>query len=113
MNKKNSYLFVSFIIPTYNSQKYLGNCLKSIIKQDYPHHKREILVVDGGSIDETLQIAKSYHAQIINNPWKDPETAKSLGIQKANGGIIALLDSDNEIIKNDWLKSKFGVKIDL
>lgn len=96
--------FVSYIIPTFNADKYITNCLKSILKQDYPKNKYEILVVDGGSTDETLEIVKKYKAKIINNPWKDPETAKSIGIQKSKGDIIVLMDSDNEIIKNDWLR---------
>lgn len=94
---------VSFIIPTFNSQEYLKDCLESIIKQDYPKGEYEILVVDGNSTDNTRQIAAEYKVRVIHNSQKDPETAKSLGIQNAKGEIIVLLDSDNEIIKKDWL----------
>lgn len=96
--------FVSFVIPTYNAEAYIRKCLGSIIKQDYPKEKYEILVVDGNSTDNTLLIAKMFKVKIIDNPQRDPETAKSLGIQRAKGEIIALLDSDNEIIKKDWLR---------
>lgn len=101
--KKKTTPFVSFIIPTYNANDYIEQCLKSIINQDYPKNKYEILVVDGRSKDRTREIAKSYGAIIIDNPQKDPETAKSLGIQKSKGEIIALVDSDNIIVKKDWL----------
>lgn len=99
--KKNP--FVSFIIPTLNAQRYLEKCLVSIRKQNYPEEKYEILVVDGGSVDNTVAIAEKYHSKIINNPFIDQESGKSLGIQKSKGGIIVLMDSDNEIVKKDWL----------
>lgn len=101
---KHKLPFVSFIVPTFNSEKYLQKCLQSIVKQDYRVSRYEIFVVDGGSQDRTLKIAQAFGAKIINNPARDPETAKSLGIQKSRGEIIALMDSDNEIIKKDWLK---------
>ncbi|MFC1624879.1 glycosyltransferase [Patescibacteria group bacterium] len=102
-NRKN-LPFVSFIIPTLNSEKYLNNCLSSIQKQTYPKEKYEVLVIDGGSVDNTRNIANKFSAKIIDNPFIDPETAKSLGIQNSKGGIIALLDSDNEIVKKEWLE---------
>lgn len=96
--------FVTFIIPTYNAEKYLELCLKSIEKQNYPKNCYEVFVVDGGSTDRTRDIARRFGVRIINNPARDPETAKSIGIQKSKGEIIILLDSDNEIVKKDWLK---------
>lgn len=98
-----TYPSVTFIIPTLNAQKFLATCLKSVIKQNYPKKNYEILVVDGRSTDRTRTIARQFKAQVIDNPYKDPESAKSLGIQQSRGQIIALLDSDNEIIKKDWL----------
>lgn len=104
MTKDQSLPFVSYIIPTLNAQVYLRACLESIRKQDYPTAKYEIFVIDGGSSDETVKIAKEFKAIILKNPWKDAETGKSLGIEKSKGEIIVLLDSDNEIIKKDWLR---------
>ncbi len=95
--------FVTFVIPTYNAQKFLPLCLASIRKQGYPRNRYEILVVDGRSEDKTREVAKKFGAKIIDNPKRDPESAKSLGIQRGRGEIIALLDSDNEIVKSDWL----------
>lgn len=99
--KKNP--FVSFIIPTLNAQRYLEGCLSSIRKQNYSRERYEILIVDGGSVDDTIAIARKYHSKIISNPFIDQESGKSLGIQKSRGEIIVLMDSDNEIIKKDWL----------
>lgn len=95
--------FVSFIVPTYNAEMYLDECLESIMKQKYPKNKYEILMADGGSTDKTLEIAKKYPVKIIINKERDPETGKSLAIQRSKGEIIVLMDSDNIIIKKDWL----------
>ena len=104
MNQDKFLPFVSYIIPTLNVQNYLRACLNSVLKQDYPKNKYEILVIDGGSTDQTLKIAKDAGAIIVSNPWKDAESGKSLGIDRSKGEIIVLLDSDNEIIKKDWLR---------
>lgn len=100
--KKNP--FVTFIVPTYNASRYLDSCLGSIRKQDYPKKNYEIFVVDGGSTDDTLKIAKKYRARVIFNKVRDQETGKSLGIKKSKGSIVVLMDSDNEIVKTDWLR---------
>lgn len=94
--------FISFIIPTYNAGKYLEKCLKSIRKQTYKSF--EILVIDGGSKDRTLKIAKKYKAKILKNPRVDAESGKSIGIEKSRGQIIALVDADNELVQENWLR---------
>ncbi len=101
--KRNTLPFVSFIIPTYNAEYYLDECLESIIKQKYPKSRYEILLVDGGSTDKTLEIAKNYKVKILINKERDPETGKSLAIEHSKGEIIVLMDSDNVIIKSNWL----------
>ena len=78
---KHSLPFVSFVIPTYNAQKYLDKCLVSIERQDYPRDRMETFVIDGGSNDETLSIAKKYDVKILKNPYRDAESGKSIGIQ--------------------------------
>ncbi|MBI5449196.1 glycosyltransferase family 2 protein [Candidatus Gottesmanbacteria bacterium] len=98
-----TYPFVSFIIPTLNAKKYLAACLESIHKQNYPQNKYEVLVIDGGSADGTVMIAKKFHARVLYNASRDAESGKSIGIQAAKGEIIALVDADNELVENDWL----------
>jgi glycosyltransferase involved in cell wall biosynthesis len=53
MNKK-----ISIIIPIYNEEKYIAKCLDSIIKSDFDKDKIEVLLVDGGSSDKTVEIIK-------------------------------------------------------
>lgn len=93
---------ISIIIPTLNSGKILGSCLKSISQQTFPFNY-EILISDGGSADNTLKIAKKYQAKIIKNTLKTAEAGKAIAIKHAKGRFIALIDSDNILPNSDWL----------
>ncbi|NWG36458.1 glycosyltransferase family 2 protein [Nitrososphaera sp.] len=96
---------ISIVIPTYNSQQYLPECLKSILAQDYPRSKIEIIIADGGSSDNTLEIARNAGVDIIaNNPLKTGEAGKAVGVKKAQNDIIALIDSDNILPEKSWLR---------
>lgn len=88
---------ISIIIPTLNAERTLAVCLDSILNQDYPHDKIEIIIVDGGSKDNTLKIAESRVDKIIRNPFVIEEAGKPLAIDIAKNEIIAFIDSDNII----------------
>jgi glycosyltransferase involved in cell wall biosynthesis len=94
---------VSFIIPTLNAAEVLNACLKSIRYQNYPKNSIDIIIIDGGSTDNTLIIAKKYKAKIINNPLKTAEAGKAIGVKNASGQYIALIDSDNILPDKNWL----------
>ena len=94
---------ISFIIPTLNAQKVLEDCLKSISKQNFSSSDYEILIIDGGSTDNTIDIAKKYNSIILNNPLKTAEAGKAVGIRHASGKYTCLIDSDNILPKNNWL----------
>lgn len=98
---------ISIILPTYQAEKYLENCFKSISMQDYPKDKLEVLIIDGGSTDDTLKIAKKFNVfptRILHNSYKDAESGKSIGIEAAKSDIIALIDADNELVGKNWLR---------
>lgn len=95
---------ISIIIASLNSARVLESCLKSLRSQKYPQSKLEILLVDGGSTDNTLNIAKKYNCHLINNPLKTAEAAKALGLSKSTGDLVALIDSDNILPNKNWLK---------
>lgn len=97
-------LKVSFIIPTLNSEKVLKKCLDSIIDQNFSRKNYEILIIDGGSTDKTLLIAKKYNAIIFQNPLKTAEAGKAVGVKKSKGEYLALIDSDNILPSKNWLK---------
>ena len=94
---------VSVLIPTLNAQKVLGKCLDSLLLQDYPKEKIEIIVADGGSSDETMSIAKKFGVRVINNPLKTGEAGKMAALKVSTGKYIALIDSDNILPDKDWL----------
>ena len=96
---------ISFIIPTYNAGNLFDECLNSIVKQDYPNNLFEILIIDGGSTDNTLKIAKKHDVKIINNKFKIEEKGRPLGIRKSKGKIICFIDQDNILPNKNWLKN--------
>jgi glycosyltransferase involved in cell wall biosynthesis len=56
---------ISIIIPIYNEEKYIAKCLDSIIESDFDKDKIEVLLVDGGSTDKTVEIIKSIKKSIL------------------------------------------------
>ncbi|MEI7640406.1 MAG: glycosyltransferase [bacterium] len=91
--------YVSIITPTYNSENVIGQCLEAIAVQDYPKDMFEVIIADAGSKDKTLEIINSFkdrlNITIYENPLKTGEAGKSVALEKAKGGIVALIDSDN------------------
>lgn len=100
-------MIVSFIIPTLNAASVLETCLKSIKKQKLKNC--EIIIADGGSTDNTLKIAKKYHAKILKNPLKTAEAGKAIGVKHAIGKYIALIDSDNILPTKNWLQKNIDI----
>lgn len=96
----------SIIIATFNSARILPKVLASIKKQTYPRNRIEILIVDGGSTDKTLTIAKTYHCRIIVNPNVEPLYAKYLGYMNAKNRYICYVDHDEVIVNPDSIKRK-------
>lgn len=94
---------ISFIIPTLNASLVLEKCLDSIKKQSIPSSDYEIVISDGGSTDNTINIAKKYNSIIVKNSLKTAEAGKAVGIKKASGKYICLIDSDNILPDNNWL----------
>jgi len=96
---------ISIIVPTYNSAKVLPQCLRSLRGQDYPIDKIEIIIADGGSDDETLEVAKSFNVdKILSNSLKTGEAGKAIGLEAARNEIVVFIDSDNSLPCKDWLR---------
>lgn len=94
--------FISVIIPTLNSAGTISQCLESIKKQDYSG-EIEIIIADGGSTDNTTQIAKRYTDRIFNNFLKTGEAGKAIGLKYSRGDLVVFIDSDNILPHRDWL----------
>ncbi len=91
-----------------NEEKYLGQCLESI--KDLVD---EMIIVDTGSTDSTVQIAESYGAQIHHHPWQGSfSEARNFGLQYATCDWILQLDADEELEKKDFPLLKRLIKSD-
>ena len=93
---------VSIITPTYNSQKYLEDCIQSVIKQGYKNI--EHIIIDGKSQDDTISIIKKYErhiAQWVSETDRGMYDAINKGIKMATGDIIGILNSDDMLGSED------------
>lgn len=98
-------MFVSVICPIYNEEKYISDCIESIINQDIDKTNIELLLVDGMSNDNTRNIVLDYNSrypwiQLLDNPQKIVPTAMNIGINTAIGDIIVRIDAHAEFPTN-------------
>lgn len=100
---------ISIVIATYNSMKTLPLVIESLKKQTLNKKDFEIICVDGGSKDKTLEYIKEQKLVLINNPKKEPVYAKFLGFQSAKGEYLIYLDHDEEITNKKSLEIKLKV----
>ena len=89
---------ISVIIPVYNSENELERCLESMINQTYPNI--EILLVDDGSTDRSLEICKKYESmysyiKVFSQPNRGQSSARNKGIKESSGEFIGFVDSDD------------------
>lgn len=92
---------VSAVIPCYNGEAYLAEAIESVLRQTRPVD--EIIVVDDGSKDRSVEVARSFGARVrvIEQPNSGPSAARNAGIDAATGDWVALLDADDM-----WLPHK-------
>lgn len=108
MTKANSHYIdsapsLSLCMIVKNEQDYLKNCLESVVGLC-----DEIIIVDTGSTDDTLNIAKMYNAKIISSPWRnDFSQARNVSLESATCDWILVLDADEAISKSEHHKYKY------
>lgn len=102
--------FISVVIPVYNDPIGLITTLESLLDQDYPPDKYEILVIDNNSSDHTREVIEDFAARypervllLVENNVQSSYAARNKGIRKARGELLAFLDSDMWADKN-WFK---------
>ncbi|MGD0401058.1 MAG: glycosyltransferase family A protein [Syntrophobacteraceae bacterium] len=86
---------ISVIIPSYNAEKFLSEAIESVLHQTCP--AEEIIVVDDGSVDSTVSIARSFGSSVIviRQSNAGPSAARNAGVKNASGELIAFLDADD------------------
>jgi glycosyltransferase involved in cell wall biosynthesis len=87
---------LSVVIITHNEEANLGRTLESV-QPLVCDGKGELIVVDSGSTDRTVEIAKSYGAKVFAEPWKGYAAQKNSAIEKATGDWILSLDADESL----------------
>ena len=92
---------ISVVVPALNEEKYLPGCLESLASQssDSDH---EVIVVDGGSADRTVEIAKHFTDHVITTARRPVGAARNEGAKIADGEIVAFIDADT-IASRRWL----------
>lgn len=94
---------ISVVIPTYNEEKNIERCLRALEEQTLPREDFEIIVVDGQSSDRTVDIAKMYADEVIQQVSEGVGGARNDGVRVAKGDIIVTTDADC-IPHREWLE---------
>lgn len=101
---------VTVVIPCFNAEKFIGEAVESVFSQT--HKDWDLIVIDDGSTDSSLQVVAELSAsragqvQVLSGPNRGACHARNLGIQKAQGEFIALLDADDF-----WSSSKIEKQV--
>ena len=104
-------MFLSVVIPAYNCEKYIENCIQSVMTQDIDKSEYEVIIINDGSTDGTKQkceeLAKIYNnITLINTENHGQSHARNIGIERATGEYIEFVDSDDYIAHNMFGKLK-------
>lgn len=95
-------ILLSFIIPAYNAEPYIKECLDSIARLDMRGRRHEIIVVNDGSTDGTADILREYvqehtEVQVITQENRGLSAARNAGMQVAEGEYICFVDADDRL----------------
>ena len=111
--RKDLKMDISVIIPAYNCENTIVECLNSVIKQTYYSYICEVIIINDGSIDHTKQKIDNFikncgdnKIEVIDQKNSGVSVARNNGIKKAKGTWIAFLDSDDV-----WLENKIERQI--
>ncbi len=103
MNMNDRWL--SFVIPLYNCEKYIGICLDSILQQGLEEKEYEVLVINDGSIDQGASVVEEYchrhpNFRLINKENGGVASARNRGIEESKGTYIHFMDADDRLLPN-------------
>lgn len=94
MKETNKLPFFSIVIPAKNEAKLLPTCLESLKQLDYPGDRFEIIVVDNGSSDATVSLARQVANQVLECPNISIGAMRNRGVEASQGSILAFIDAD-------------------
>lgn len=100
---KKQHPFISIIVPVYNGERNIKNCIQSLLSLNYPSSSIEIIVVDNNSKDNTYRIIQEYPVIFMKEERiQSSYAARNTAIKRSTGDIIAFTDSDC-IADKDWI----------
>lgn len=95
--------FISVIVPVYNGEATICQCVESLLAQDYPRDRFEVIIADNGSNDSTASLLDRYPVRFVSaNRRQTPYAARNDGARLSMGEMLAFCDAD-EIAAPDWL----------
>jgi len=103
---------VSIVVPALNEERVIGRCLEALTRQDFPKEAYEVVLVDNGSADRTLEIARQFSAtlnlSILSKTDARISGLRNFGVSRSRGEILAFLDADC-VAPPGWLKTATGL----
>ncbi len=93
---------VSVIVPVYNADTSLGDCLSALETQSFPRSQYEIIVADDGSTDNTANVARSFDILLVQQSNRGPASARNTGASMASGEVLLFTDADC-MPTRDWI----------
>lgn len=100
--------YISIIVPVFNGERFIGTCIESINKLNYPKDNFEVIVVDNGSSDRSIDTIRNFQnnsdidIKLYVEKGKGAYRARNLGVKNAKGDIIVFTDADC-IVNCNWL----------
>ena len=96
---------VSVVVPVFDGARFLGECLQSLLAQDYP--SVEIVVVDDGSSDGSADLAEGFGVRVLRRPHEGLPRSRNAGWRASRGPLVAFCDADDT-----WKPEKARVQVD-
>ena len=102
-------MFLSIIIPCYNAERYLAECIESCLSQEFDKHQYEIICIDDGSSDKSREVVRAfqngnYPIQLIEQKHGGVSRARNAGIEAAKGDYIWFVDADDFVQDGSFAK---------
>lgn len=103
------YPSITFLVPAYNEENYIEKCLDSLLDQDYPEDKLEIIAINDGSTDNTLERMKDYRdrIQIIDKKNSGKASSLNYALDKVDTELVGCMDADS-FPEKDFVKNMVG-----
>lgn len=93
---------VSVVVCVYNGADTIAPCIESLLNQTYPRDRYEIIVVENGSTDNTVEVVQRYPVRLLRSPVRGLASARQFGLEHSTGEIYASTDADCRV-HPDWI----------